>query len=112
MVTDNKKTALVLSGGGARGAYEAGVLSHLRKAIWPDRHGFAIHCGSSAGTINTCFMAAYAHDPKMQKDNIRKLWENLSSSDIYKGDFRAVARFILRSTTFTTTHLIGLAPFI
>lgn len=107
-----KKIALVLSGGGARGAYEAGILYHLRKKIWPDKHGFAIHTGASAGTINACYLAATAHDLKTQSDNIRKLWENLRSSDIYKGDFKAVAQFILRSATYTTTHLLGLSSFI
>lgn len=107
----DKKIALVLSGGGARGAYEAGVLHHLRNAIWPDRHGFSIHSGASAGAINTCYMAANAHNPRAQCENIKKLWENLRSAHIYKGDFKAVAQFILRSTAYTTTHLLGLHAF-
>lgn len=111
-MANSKKIALVLSGGGARGAYEAGILYHLRKKIWPDRHGFAIHTGASAGTINACFLAATAHDVKTQMENIRRLWEELRSADIYKGDFKAVAQFILRSATYTTTHLLGLSSFI
>lgn len=105
-----KKIGLVLSGGGARGAYEAGILSHLRKAIWPDRHGFAVHSGTSAGAINTCYMAATADTPKAQGKNIRTLWENLRSSDIYRGDFGALLRFLGRTTAFTTSHFFGLAP--
>lgn len=105
-----KKIALVLSGGGARGAYEAGIISHLRKAIWPDRHGFSIHSGTSAGAINTCYMAATADTPKSQGRNIKTLWENLSSSDIYRGDFGALLHLLARSTAFTTSHFFGLVP--
>lgn len=112
MTQPSSKIALVLSGGGARGAYEAGVLHHLRNTIWPDTHGFSIHSGASAGAINTCFLAGNAHRPKTQKENIKKLWENLRSPNIYKGDFGAVLAFILRSATYTTTHLLGLTSFI
>ncbi len=112
MTQAKSKIALVLSGGGARGAYEAGVLHHLRNKIWPDQHGFSIHSGASAGAINTCYMAANAHNPKAQRENIKKLWENLRSPHIYKGDFKAVASFVLRSATYATTHLLGLRSFI
>lgn len=108
----SKKIALVLSGGGARGAYEAGILYHLRKTVWPDQHGFAIHCGSSAGAINTCYLAASAHEPKGQGENIKKLWENLRSAHIYKGDFKALASFLIRSSTYATSHLLGFSSFI
>src|SRR3990167_522929 len=105
MVNNSNKIALVLSGGGARGAYEVGILYHLRKNIWPDQHGFSIHCGTSAGTLNTCYLASTAHDPKNQGKNLKNFWENLKSTDIYKGDFAALSQFLLRSATYTTTHL-------
>lgn len=112
MSITTKKIALVLSGGGARGAYEAGILYHLRKKIWPDRHGFAIHCGSSAGAINTCHMAATADRPEIQGEAMKKLWEGLRSSHVYKGDFKALAAFLLRSSTYATSHLLGFSSFI
>ena len=60
------KTALVLSGGGARGAYEVGILRYLREEL-PRRLGFMpridIVCGTSVGAINAAFMAASAEDP-------------------------------------------------
>ena len=103
------KIGLVLSGGGARGAYEAGVLYHLRKSVWKDKHGFSIHCGTSAGAINTCFLAANAHQPKEQGEKLKEIWENLSSSDIYKGDLGALTHFLFRSATYATSHLLGLS---
>ncbi|MDO8528030.1 MAG: patatin-like phospholipase family protein [Deltaproteobacteria bacterium] len=108
----NSKTALVLSGGGARGAYEAGVLYHLREKVAPDRHGFAIHCGTSAGSLNSCFLAATAHDPTTQGKKLRLLWENLRSSDVYRGDFGALTQLLARSAAYTTTHLFGLSGLI
>ncbi len=108
----NKKIALVLSGGGARGAYEAGILSYLREKIWPDRHGFAIHSGTSAGAINSCYLAASAHEPKVQGKRLRQVWEKLQSADIYRGDFAAVTRFLMRATTYGASHLFGFVPLV
>ena len=58
------RTALVLSGGGARGAYQAGVLSGLAElGLIPDeRSPFDVFVGSSAGSINAGMLAAYADD--------------------------------------------------
>lgn len=106
------KIGLVLSGGGARGAYEVGILYHLREKIWPDHHGFQIHCGTSAGALNTVFLAAHANQPQSQGAQLRKLWENLHSSNIYRGDFRALYHFVARSLTYTTSHLFGFGSLI
>ena len=57
------KRALVFSGGGARGAYEAGVVHYLVDEL-PKRLGqpvsFDILCGTSVGAIHACFLAATA----------------------------------------------------
>ena len=98
---------LVLSGGGARGAYEAGVLYHIRQAILKNRHGFDIHAGTSAGALNTCFMTSSAHQPAQQGARLRKIWENLRSSDVYKGDTLALSQMAFRLAGYTTSHLFG-----
>lgn len=51
------KRALVLSGAGARGAYEAGALKWLFKDIDANGPPFDLICGTSAGAINTAFAA-------------------------------------------------------
>ncbi len=62
---DRPKRAIALSGGGARGAYEAGVLRFIlddlprRTGVQPD---FDIICGTSVGAIHACFLAATAHE--------------------------------------------------
>ncbi len=59
------KNALVLAGGGARGAYEAGVLAHLFEHVLPelgpDRAGFDITSGTSVGAIHASYSAATTH---------------------------------------------------
>jgi hypothetical protein len=57
------RVALVLSGGGARGAYEAGVMRYIREDLAGDLGGqvqFDIMCGTSVGAIHSCFFAATA----------------------------------------------------
>lgn len=81
------KTALVLSGGGARGAYEAGVLRYIRDEL-PERVKphvrFEILCGSSVGAINSCFLAATSHAPESQGQELTNIWQGLKIDQVYK----------------------------
>lgn len=97
----SSKIALVLSGGGARGAYEAGVLNYIRTAlpsVYRNRQ-FDIHCGASVGSINTSFMVATAEDAAYQGKMVRQLWEKVREEDIYKRNLKALLGFITRSST-------------
>ena len=80
-------TALVLSGGGARGAYEAGVLRWLREAL-PVATGAQprvdIVSGTSIGAINACFIAATAHAPERQAAILADVWLSLSLPDVFR----------------------------
>ncbi len=71
----------MLSGGGARGAYEAGVLRYLLEEL-PLRLGHApridIVTGSSVGAIHACFLAANAHRPHRAGDRLTRIWRRLS----------------------------------
>ncbi len=79
------KYALVLSGGGARGAYEAGVLLYLSE-ILPKRLGrfprFAIVCGSSVGAIHSCFWASRARAEEHPGQALADLWRGLRIRDV------------------------------
>ena len=59
------RIALVMSGGGARGAYEAGVLSYLFQTM-PQRLGRRVHfdivTGTSVGGVHACFVASAQQD--------------------------------------------------
>lgn len=97
--SSRSKLALVLSGGGARGAYEAGILHYIRTML-PEksrtRH-FDIHCGASVGAINTCFMAATAHDQAYQGKALRALWEKVREENIYQRNLTALFQFLTKS---------------
>jgi NTE family protein len=61
-----RRTAIILSGGGARGAYEVGVLSYVFDEFTRLRGSpppVDIICGTSVGAINGCFLAAHLMDP-------------------------------------------------
>jgi NTE family protein len=71
----------VLSGGGARGAYEAGVLRYLLEEL-PRRLGrpprIDVVTGSSVGAIHACFIAATAHRPPGAGTRLARIWSRLS----------------------------------
>ncbi|MFW6066835.1 MAG: patatin-like phospholipase family protein [Myxococcota bacterium] len=71
----------MLSGGGARGAYEAGVLTGLIEVLQldaSDRCPFQIFSGTSVGAINAIWAAANAHRGDMDADGLREQWRRLS----------------------------------
>lgn len=87
---------VVLSGGGARGAYEAGVFHYIRTAL-PTKvrhHPFQLFCGSSVGSVNACYLASRADSPAAQGDSLRQGWEALRQEDIYKRDIAAISRLV------------------
>jgi NTE family protein len=70
---------LVLSGGGARGAYEAGVMRYIREDLAGDLGGqvrFDIICGTSVGGIHACFFAGTAHVADKQGRMLCDRWES------------------------------------
>ena len=70
----------MLSGGGARGAYEAGVLRYLREDLAGDLGGqvqFDIICGTSVGGIHACFVAATADIAAQQGRLLVERWEGM-----------------------------------
>lgn len=88
--------ALVLSGGGARGAYEAGVIHYLRTMLPPTvaKRAFEIQCGSSVGAINSCFMASTAHDLDYQGKHLKEVWEGLRAEYIYRRETKALMELL------------------
>jgi NTE family protein len=85
------KNALVLTGGGARAAYQVGVLSAIAKFV-PRNHAspFSILCGTSAGAINTTALGCYASCFQLGVKKLEWVWKNLDTSKIYHNDTRGV----------------------
>lgn len=86
--TDRGDLALVLSGGGARGAYQAGVLRGLARRF-PDLR-FPILTGVSAGAINTALLARHRGTPVEAADALAKLWSDLSPERVFDVDVRGL----------------------
>jgi len=81
------KRAIVLAGGGARGAYEAGVLSFLFEDL-PKRLGrpidFDIVTGTSVGAIHAAFLAATADVEHDRAKQLKNIWEQLRVDEIFR----------------------------
>ncbi len=86
-----EKRALILSGGGARGAYQAGVLKYLEEI------GFdpGIIAGTSVGAINTVAIAS-----GMNSDQLIRLWSNIEADKVFSYSiWRTIWNFITRKFT-------------
>lgn len=83
-------TGIVLSGGGARGAYEAGVLLGIMQVLQPREPPFQVLCGTSVGALNASYLAAHAHLPNMGADKLAAEWRALDVTKHLKLDLRGV----------------------
>ncbi len=78
------KRALILSGGGARAAYQVGVLQALAEILPDDSaYPFPIICGTSAGAINALALAAHPGTFKESVNALANMWRNLTVGDVY-----------------------------
>lgn len=84
------KTAIVLSGGGARGAYEAGVVAGLMEVLQPRSAPFQILCGTSVGAINAAYLAAHAQHPDMGAPGLISKWQGLDLNTYLQLDVRGL----------------------
>lgn len=81
------RTALILTGGGARAGYQVGVLKAIRELLpEPRRNPFPILCGTSAGALNAASLAVGAEDFGAGVDNLVKVWESFSAHQVYRVD--------------------------
>jgi NTE family protein len=78
-------TALVLAGGGARGAYEAGALSLLLPELERRGQRPTVYVGTSVGAINAAVLASTAHLAASDAaDRLVELWGQLSKGDVIR----------------------------
>ncbi|WP_044008335.1 patatin-like phospholipase family protein [Leisingera methylohalidivorans] len=82
-VQPSKKTALVLQGGGARGAYHVGVIKAIAEITARRRSPFQIVCGASVGAINAASVAVASNDFQTGARHLEALWRSLRSSSVY-----------------------------
>ncbi len=82
---------LVLTGGGARAAYQVGVIQAIADFSSKRESPFNIITGVSAGAINGSYLMSRANDFKTAAKGLSDLWLNLHSDKIYKTDTRSLA---------------------
>ncbi len=93
---ERPRRAIVLAGGGARGAYEAGVLRYIFERL-PKQLGHTpkidVVGGTSVGAIHACFVAATAELGAGRGEQLVRIWEGLHVDEVFR---------------FTASDLIGL----
>jgi NTE family protein len=92
-------TGLVLSGGGARAAYQVGVLRaivRLRRQALGARarlsNPFGVICGTSAGAINAAALACHADRFEASVEVLHQVWRDFSAEQVYRADSLGVIR--------------------
>ncbi len=85
---------LVLTGGGARGAYQVGILQWIAK-----RHpalSIPILTGVSAGAVNTAFLASHPGDFRRAVFDLASLWRSLTVDKVFRSDAGSIGWKVLR----------------
>mgnify|MGYP005748449697 FL=1 len=87
-VSTESKTALLLTGGGARAAYQVGVLKAIASA-YPRSSPlpFKILCGTSAGALNVAGLGCYASCFHLGVKKIESVWRNFHTQQVYHSDY-------------------------
>lgn len=95
-MTDSREArpALVLSGGGARAAYQVGVLRYLGRQR-PEKR-FPVLAGVSAGAINIAHLASHPGNARDATEALARHWRGLTTGDIFRSDPVTVARTAAR----------------
>lgn len=102
------RLALSLSGGGARGAYQAGVIRGLGRHF-PDLR-FPLLSGVSAGAINVAYLAAHPGPLGAASEALASLWSNLEASEVFRVDTSSLTKSFLRWVTRLASGESALAP--
>src|SRR5690242_12892971 len=87
------KAGLVLTGGGARAAYQVGAPKAVRELLRaPERNPFPIVCGTSSGAINAATLAVFADDFGAGVGKLLEVWGDCHVHHVYRSDPAAVAK--------------------
>jgi NTE family protein len=105
------KTGLVLPGGGARGAFQVGVLRAIADLL---PHGtvnpFDVISGTSAGAVNSIVLASRAHRFRVAVAELNRVWGHFESNQVFRSDSWTMFRSSLHwmSAIVTGGTLVGM----
>lgn len=81
------RIGLILTGGGARAAYQVGVLKAIAEFLPRHAHNpFPVICGTSAGALNAAAIAANAQNFRKSVQYLANTWKNFHANQIYRTD--------------------------
>ena len=101
------KVGLILTGGGAKAAYQVGVIKAILKTLPNDqRNPFPIIAGSSGGAINGTVMASFANRPRVGIKRLESIWDEMHVDHIYRVGWPGLLKNSLRwlGQFFRSTH--------
>lgn len=94
-----QKTGVILSGGGARAAYQVGVLKAIYHILPRSQtNPFDIISGTSAGAINGIALASYAENYRIGIKHLERIWSHFQCHHIYHTDLTHVLGSLFRLT--------------
>lgn len=85
------KIGLVMTGGGARAAYQAGVVRALFEITREKNRLFEVIAGNSAGGINATYYAGHAENWDVATYNLMDLWQRITPENVYDTRVRALS---------------------
>ncbi len=92
-----KRTGLILTGGGARAAYQVGVLKAIAEFLPRRSHSpFKVVCGTSAGALNAATIAINSRNFSMGVQYLVNTWKNFHAGQIYRTDALGVLNNTMR----------------
>lgn len=87
------KLAIVMTGGGARAAYQIGVLKAISEMLPPNSpNPFTIVCGTSAGAINAASLAAKSDHFRSSVRRLHLVWSNFTSDQVFRTDIPGILK--------------------
>ena len=101
--------ALMLPGGGARGAYQVGVIQAILEMM-PEGFHFPIINGTSAGAINAVVMATHAKNQRHGVARLHHFWTTIHCADVYRTDARQIFKTMARVLGALFFGRLGVRP--
>lgn len=93
-MSNRPRIGLVLTGGGARAAYQVGLVRHLAKRL-PEFH-FDVLTGVSAGAINASFLASHTGSAEEATEELMRTWLELTPDHVFRDDGWSLGKMVFR----------------
>lgn len=110
------KIALYLAGGGARGAYQAGVLKAICHILQAKTLPFSMISGVSVGSINAAILAQNADNFQEAVRQLEHLWRNIHCHQIFSASNYELSKSVVRNLSHfivkqqQSGHLLDTTP--